>query len=214
VIECIVPEGVGRGYVWSLSVGGQMSNIADVQTSYASPVVSAMVIGGVVCGPDVEVPTSGNVNVSIMGDMFGSDRSAVSVMIGGVVWGGRVLMVEAHRFVSFSWPAMEGVSVSVGLSIGGQAAMLPPGCDVVRIGRPVITSLGVSNVGSSPMICSSSGSSGVTKVLVFGRNFGFGPQTTVTIDGVVCSLVLSESTHTVVTCVTSACSGECVFQVV
>lgn len=208
-VECIMPEGVGREYVWSLSVGGQTSNIADVQTSYASPVVSSMLVGGVACGSHVEVPTSGNVNVSIMGDMFGSDRSAVSVLIGGVVWGGRVLMVDAHRFVSFSWPAMEGVSVSVGLSIGGQMAVLPTGCDVVKIGRPVITSLGVANVGSSPMICSSSGSSGLTKLVVFGSNFGFGPQTVVTIDDVACDLVLSESSHTVVTCVTSACSGEC-----
>ena len=206
-IRCVIPSGVGSQFSWYVSVGGQLSNAADVQTSYAAPIVSYVSVGDTNARSTL-ISTAGTAIVYIVGDMFGEDEDAVSLFINGVLQVSSVAIVVPHTLISFPAPVAEGYSLSLTLIVGGQAAVFPAGNDSLIIGGPTVATISIAEVaGSPPMLCAASVNPGTTRLIVLGINFGSGRNTTLRLDDVPCPLV--EASHTRLVCITSTCAGEC-----
>ena len=225
-LRCVCPAGVGVGFVWTVSVAGQSSLPLAAVTSFAAPVVTAIVVTSAMTVVPLynglpAVPTAGNAVVTLSGVDFGAIATAVVVM-----WGNDsvpVAVAVPHSTLTFTAPAGEGPPVNVSVSVAGQSAtwlgggltqlfgFSPPavrGMALLRVVYNTSLDCSVVTADGSPLHSSASVSAANTATVVLtGDNFGAGPQTSVTVGGTPAAL-LSVS-HVRIVFQTGKCFGAC-----
>ena len=216
VVTCQVPPGVGTGFVWTLSVAGQMSTSAhSLQSSYGPPEVTVVTVSDAT-DTSSGTATVGGAQVVVTGVNFGRVPSDFVVM-----WNGAVVpdvrVSTPYSAIVFSSLASAGGDNLISLSVGGQRVVSSP-VVVVSSKAPTVSSLLLDAPStSSSFSCPTDDAvmyDGSTAMLhISGSNFGTGAATTVSVDDTPCAVDWSRYSHSVLYCTTPRCGGAIVVTV-
>ncbi len=218
VFRCIIPAGVGVGYRWVVTVGGQASLPSTQTTSFSPPVVSLVELrlaGGAPVPLVQGVPTAGGATLVLSGTNFGPVASLVRVLWNGVPVPG-VRFEVAHSVLVVPTLPGAGRHVNVTLVVGEQGALWTASAmdAVLSYSPPAILAMSIQREANDvSMDCSrltpdgrplSSAVLSATLVLE-GEHFGAGGSTTVHIRDTVCDIV--SVSHDKIVCNTALCQG-------